>query len=69
MNFGGSLLKPLSFPAEYAVGYDLAFPINSTRNSALDTTSLYKILKSQYYRDIQNTAILKLGLQYRLYWP
>jgi len=53
MNLGGSQLKPLSYPSEYAVGYDSAFPIYSTRNSVLDTTSLNKILNSQHYRDIQ----------------
>jgi hypothetical protein len=69
INLGGSQLKPLLFPTEHAVGYDLAFPIYSTRNSALDTTSLNKILNSQHYRDVQNNTIFKLGLQYRSYWP
>ena len=67
MYLGGSQMKALSISAGYAVGYDLAFPINSIWNSAPHTTSLNKILNSQPYRDIQNTALLTPGLQYRSY--
>ena len=45
------------------------FSAPSFWNSALDTTSLNKILNSQHYRGVQNTAILKMGLQYPSYWP